>query len=412
LLSRRGFTCDAASQLTGIDDLGRGVLADHYDPVGRLIQAKSRLGQESFAFDPASNMIDAARAPTDTVQSHAGVPVYTYRRTTGVLDNLLREYAGTHYSYDAYGNLSERVHNGVRSRYTWDDFDRLIQYEDERVQVYFYYDALNRRQMKDSSTRYRTCVQETKHWNEQQHAQRDREQDCGLTLYGWSGDTLAWESRNGRTTHYFYEPESFVPLAQAVSHKRISLHAQPVYSGHYDIEQDPLWTTMMEPPAVDAVAWYQVDHLGTPQELTDEAGELAWSAQYKAWSEAKKVISEAANRAGIKNPLRFQGQYFAHETELHYNRHRYYDPQVGRFVGKDPIGLAGGYNLYAYVRNRPTTRIDPLGLQDFGALFGAGTRERAFLGNMYKSGYSHEEVANTLYPPRPRRIATLECRAS
>lgn len=135
-LSRRGFTYDAASQLTGIDDLTRGVLAYHYDPVGRLTQANSRLGQESFAFDPASNMIDASLASTDTVQSDTGVPVYTYRRTTGVLDNLLREYAGTHYSYDAYGNLSERLHNGVRSRYTWDDFDRLIQYEDERVQVY------------------------------------------------------------------------------------------------------------------------------------------------------------------------------------------------------------------------------------------------------------------------------------
>ncbi|NES11940.1 RHS repeat-associated core domain-containing protein, partial [Pseudomonas laurentiana] len=41
-------------------------------------------------------------------------------------------------------------------------------------------------------------------------------------------------------------------------------------------------------------------------------------------------------------PLRFQGQYYDHETGLHYNRYRYYDPLTGRFISKDPIGYAGG----------------------------------------------------------------------
>ncbi len=49
----------------------------------------------------------------------------------------------------------------------------------------------------------------------------------------------------------------------------------------------------------------------------------------KAWGEAKAAISEAAKRAGISNPLRFQGQYYDHGTGLHYNRHRYYDTQIG-----------------------------------------------------------------------------------
>ena len=53
----------------------------------------------------------------------------------------------------------------------------------------------------------------------------------------------------------------------------------------------------------------------------------------------------------------FQGQYLDHETGLHYNRYRYYDPRVGRFVSKDPISYAGGLNLYAYAPN-------PLGLQN------------------------------------------------
>ena len=63
----------------------------------------------------------------------------------------------------------------------------------------------------------------------------------------------------------------------------------------------------------------------------------------------------------MTNPIRFQGQYHDHETGLHYNRYRYYDPRVGRFVSKDPISYAGGLNLYAYAPN-PTGWVDPLGL--------------------------------------------------
>ena len=60
-------------------------------------------------------------------------------------------------------------------------------------------------------------------------------------------------------------------------------------------------------------------------------------------------------------PLRFQGQYCDAETGLHYNRHRYYDPQMGRFTTQDPISLAGGVNLYQYAPN-PVGYIDPFGL--------------------------------------------------
>ncbi|MGH8416865.1 MAG: RHS repeat-associated core domain-containing protein, partial [Pseudomonas sp.] len=59
--------------------------------------------------------------------------------------------------------------------------------------------------------------------------------------------------------------------------------------------------------------------------------------------------------------LRFQGQYLDRETGLHYNTFRFYDPDVGRFTTPDPIGLAGGINLYAYAPN-PVGWVDALGL--------------------------------------------------
>ncbi|WP_217709468.1 RHS repeat-associated core domain-containing protein, partial [Burkholderia cepacia] len=95
--------------------------------------------------------------------------------------------------------------------------------------------------------------------------------------------------------------------------------------------------------------------------MTDEHSEIAWSAEYRAWGVAQEAIRKAAGKVSIANPIRFQGQYHDHETGLHYNRYRSYDPNSGRFVSKDPIGLQGGLNLHAYAPN-PTEWVDPLGL--------------------------------------------------
>ena len=94
-----------------------------------------------------------------------------------------------------------------------------------------------------------------------------------------------------------------------------------------------------------------------PEELTDEAGEIVWECSYQLWG---KPIQEIAHTE-IQQNLRYQGQYLDRETGLHYNTFRYYDPDIGRFTQPDPIGLAGGYNLYQYAPNA-FMWIDPWGL--------------------------------------------------
>ena len=202
-------------------------------------------------------------------------------------------------------------------------------------------------------------------WNENARLQRDIELGCGFTWYVWEDDTLAFECRDrdgkGHTTHYVFEPGTFVPVAQAVSNHVAELMLQPVYVFPYDIDKDPVWQHKPVPKPFDAFAWYQCDQFGTPMEVTGEDGEIAWSGTYKAWGLAEEKRSERATWADIRNPLRFQGQYWDIETGLHYNRYRYYDPLVGRFIGKDPIAFLGGLNFYTYGPN-PIGFIDPLGL--------------------------------------------------
>ncbi|WP_244656861.1 RHS repeat-associated core domain-containing protein [Pseudomonas sp. CFBP 8772] len=358
---KRTYSYDAAGQLTDINDSRRGPLSYRYDPVNRLLSATSRLGVETFAFDPASNLLDDSAAP---VRRPLDPEPVRYK----LIDNLLRDYAGNHYEYDERGNQTERWTNGLRSELHWDLFDRLVHFCDPRLTVDFGYDPLGRRLYKFSKAHYRPRPEAGTGWNENEHASKERELGCGFTLYGWDGDTLAWESSPppyagalGRTVHYIHEPGTFVPVAQAIRHETIRLVSQPTYEGRYNFKEDPLWNYKPVALPIDALAWYQCDHLGTPQEITDQNGNTAWSAQYKAWGEAQENRSEFAQQVGLTNPIRFQGQYHDHETGLHYNRHRYYDPRVGRFISEDPIGYLGGLNIYQYGPNS-ISWVDPLGL--------------------------------------------------
>ncbi|MEM6290963.1 MAG: RHS repeat-associated core domain-containing protein [Myxococcota bacterium] len=123
---------------------------------------------------------------------------------------------------------------------------------------------------------------------------------------------------------WLFEPESFAPLAR-VSEQR---GAMAVFT----------------------------DHLGTPLCLTDDAGALVWQATTDTYGHCTVTAGDPA-----LCPWRFPGQYQDPETDLFYNRFRYYDPHVGTYISRDPIGLAGGLAVHGYVDD-PLGWVDPFGL--------------------------------------------------
>lgn len=342
-LVQRLYQYDKTGELTAIRDTRRGNIAYKYDPVGRLLEASSKLGKETFSFDPASNILDSYHS--QKVQSHSqklDETSYGYNR---LVNNVVKEYLDQQYQYDAYGQLIRQKTSQGDLNLEWDVYGRMVKSRNSQYTAEYRYDALGRRIQK---------------WSKHHHTGQEQN-----IIYGWDGDTLAYESTEELTKHYIYEKDSFVPMLQAVYLSPIELHQTPDWSDRpYNIHRDPLWKTEKEGKEFDDVWFYHCDHLGTPQEMTDHTGAIIWKAEYKAWGECKAEEAKSnffENSEIISNNIRFQGQYFDEETGLHYNRYRYYSPYVGRFVSKDPIGLLGGNNVYVYAKN-PITWIDSKGL--------------------------------------------------
>ncbi len=110
---------------------------------------------------------------------------------------------------------------------------------------------------------------------------------------------------------------------------------------------------------------YVNDHLGMPKEIISASGHVAWSASHSTWGKVldtyRDPLDEQRRGRKIDTPFRLLGQYADDETGLTCTRFRYFDPDVGRWCSPDPLGLAGGRNLFAF-NGSPTLVVDPLGL--------------------------------------------------
>ncbi|POA31640.1 type IV secretion protein Rhs, partial [Pseudomonas sp. GW456-12-1-14-TSB6] len=276
--------------------------------------ADTRHGQRSYTYDALDRLIRVRHTRDDAPENFAHDPAGNLLMQdrpgpTQIKGNRLLMQGDRHYDYDAFGNLIRERRGRAQiliTEYRYDSQHRLIGLtRPDGNSATYQYDAFGRRIRKTVNGQ--------------------------TTEFFWQGDHLIAESSPTQHRSFIYEPGTFRPLAMLDG--KGPKRACPFY--------------------------YQLDHLGTPQELTDYSGEIVWSAKYSAYGKVTSL--ELATEDYLNQPLRFQGQYFDDESGLHYNRHRYYDPDLGRYLTPDPVKLAGGLNQYQYVPN-PTGWVDPLGL--------------------------------------------------
>ena len=287
------------------------------DDYGRITVERDPLGRETrYLYDTEGNVI-AITAPDGSSTQ------IDYHETLN-LPIAVNDPAGriTTYDYDALGNLIYRqLPNGENQYYQYDLENQLVRAEIKKpagnTEIWTYaYDPFGRRLSKER--------QDKLAWTST---------DPKRTHFVWDGSRLLQEyTYKGNYTYIYTDQDSYEPLAQ-------------VFDNAKDGKQ--------------YLAYFHNDQIGIPREMTDIHGNLLWYGEYTAWGRLKKDERVYRN---AHQPFRLQNQYYDEETGLHYNLMRYYEPEAGRFVNQDPIGLWGGANLYQFAPNA-NVWVDPLGLK-------------------------------------------------
>ncbi|MFS8066469.1 MAG: HNH/endonuclease VII fold putative polymorphic toxin, partial [Byssovorax sp.] len=327
ILAQRGWQYDATGRVRQLDDARWGSTKYGYDRVDQLLSTRRGGLAEAFEYDAVGSLVNAL----ERLEGPRARPAWEMRP-----GGLLARTPEAKYTYDARGRRTVKLALGGgaapgearATEYAWDDRDRLREVRlPSGDRVLFTYDAFGRRLQK------RVIAD-------------DAQRTIRAVDFVWDGHVLAAEVDSSRGARCFvHEPGSFVVLLQQ--------------------EQKEIFT-------------YVNDHLGMPRELIGASGLIAWSASHSTWGKVLDTYRDPLDnpRRGrrVDTPFRLLGQYADDETGLAYTRFRYFDPDVGRWCSPDPLGLAGGRNLFAF-NGSPTLVVDPLGLACRGEAFGQAKQD-------------------------------------
>ena len=142
------------------------------------------------------------------------------------------------------------------------------------------------------------------------------------------------------------------------------------------------------------------DHLGTPILAIDSEGNEVWNRQLDIYGRVRKEYKHSSLGEDVFPfvPFLYQGQYYDFETNLAYNRFRYYSPETGAYISQDPIGLAGGNpTLYGYVKDS-NWWVDVFGLDNScGTTIYRGTNRKIEHDIAEETGYIMSDAAREAF---------------
>ncbi|MFK0067706.1 DUF6531 domain-containing protein [Streptomyces sp. NPDC091046] len=317
-IQRRTYGYRADGHLLAVDDSTAGARRFELDPIGRVTAVHAAQWTERYAYDETGNL-RSAHWPV----GHPGQEAVGRREYEGT---RIARAGNVRYEHDALGRITLRQKVRLSRkpdtwRYEWDDEDRLSSVvTPDGTRWRYTYDPLGRRTAKLRISK------------DGQHVQERID-------FTWDGAILCEQtsSSSGASTAVTvtWDHQGTRPIAQTERITTADESQQEIDSRFFAIV---------------------TDLVGSPSELVDERGQIAWRSRATIWGATAWSIDSTAY-----TPLRFPGQYYDPETGLHYNFHRYYDPQTARYLTSDPLGLAPAPNPVAYVDN-PQVLSDPLGL--------------------------------------------------
>ncbi len=367
------FQYDSTNRLVAMSNPGYLQVSYHYDPAGRLLnRILSNKAQTNYQYDADGRLIQLENvSANNTVVQSLNYQYDPMGNITQVAESGGRT---VDYTYDALHRLTNADStNNVEDRtYTYDAVGNR-QTEDRNGTVYYYtYNPsgfgnapvgnrlLNIRTGSGAGPLYRQFIYDDS-------GRITQKQDgSGSPIY-----TVTYDGKGRASlidaTQFEYDPNDFRIQKASDLYYLEGEHFEATYTSTGDL-QDKYFRGVLIDEIVNSFHYnssdpndwinytFHHDHINSVTALTGHAGSTEQTWTYDPFGQ---VINTQI--PGTGNELLFTGRNYDPETGLYYYRSRYMDPEIGRFITEDNLGISGGINLYAYVNNNPINAADPSG---------------------------------------------------
>lgn len=399
-----GFSYDPDGRLTGKSHDGRSVAAFEVDALGNLIRSEDASGDLAFSYDAMKRVVnisypgglslstayDAAGNAVTLTYPGGLIVQYTYdgrNRVAGVSWG-----GGTiDYAYDNVGNLLSEVRsNGAQTACTYDANNRFTRIRHANgagsfADMVYVRDALGN--VVEETRTLPACGTGTAQRTSSTYNDLNQVVQSGPDSYLYDADGNLSGVSGSRALSASYDPEN-----RLTELTRADVTSQYSYNGlgqrvkvvtgsetvhyHYDSRGRLMFQTDGSGAATayyiysgqrlavmrtssGADYFYHFDKTGNTVAITDRAGAVVAAYAYSPFGEIAKQVGT------LDHPFTYVGAFGVMDegNGLYFMKNRYYDAVTGRFIQKDPMGISGGTNLYAYVRNNPVDKVDPEGLK-------------------------------------------------